>query len=119
MVYLSIQIQGKPRGHCVHQKSKENLMDKLTLTMLDYAKGMYAIAASVATTESLMGGPPSTDLEYVLPGAKSALTFAYALDRGAIERFLAKEDREAHQRDNFLVNAQASVAALWMARYLE
>jgi hypothetical protein len=34
----------------------------------------------VSTTGTLAGGPPSTDLEYVLPGAKSAITFAVPLD---------------------------------------
>ena len=32
-----------------------------------------AVAAGVPTKETLQGGPPSTDLTYVLPGAKSAV----------------------------------------------
>jgi hypothetical protein len=39
----------------------------------------------VSTRETLEGGPPSTDLEYVLPGAKSAITFAVPLDQEKIE----------------------------------
>ena len=48
------------------------------------------MAVGIATTETLEGGPPSTDLTYVLPEAKSAVVFALPLDQGAIERFLEK-----------------------------
>ena len=34
--------------------------------------GGGAATVGFATTETLAGGPPSTDLEYILPGARSA-----------------------------------------------
>ncbi len=40
-----------------------------------------AIRVGVATVETLAGGPPSTDLEYCLEGARSAVSFALPLDR--------------------------------------
>ena len=43
----------------------------------------------VSTKQTLAGGPPSTDLEYVLPGAKSAITFAVPLDQNKIELYLS------------------------------
>ena len=47
-------------------------MDKEQLTQL--AKKLVtssgAFAAGIATTETLKGGPPSTDLTYVLPEAR-------------------------------------------------
>jgi epoxyqueuosine reductase QueG len=53
----------------------------------------------VCTKETLAGGPPSTDLEYVLPGAKSAITFAVPLDQEKIELYLSKQDHAAYQFD--------------------
>ena len=53
---------------------------QLTQFATDYLTCEGACAVGVATTETLAGGPPSTDLEYVLPGAKSAVSFAVPLD---------------------------------------
>ena len=62
-------------------------MERLTNTVKDLVKGGGAIAAGIVTTETLKGGPPSTDLSYVLPEAKSAVVFAVPLDQDAIESF--------------------------------
>ncbi len=54
-------------------------MDKaqqLSELMKEMALGSEAVAAGIATTESLAGGPPSTDLTYVLPEARSAVVFS-------------------------------------------
>jgi len=40
--------------------------------------------------ETLAGGPPSADLTYKLPGAKSAICFAFALDQSLIRPFSEK-----------------------------
>ena len=46
-----------------------------------------ACAVGVCTKETLAGGPPSTDLDYLLPGAKSAVSFAVPMDQEKIVAF--------------------------------
>jgi hypothetical protein len=56
---------------------EERTMDdrkELTRFAIDFVMTRGACVAGVSTTETLAGGPPSTDLEYVLPDAKSAVT---------------------------------------------
>jgi len=77
-----------------------------------------AVAAGIATTETLAGGPPSTDLAYVLPEARSAVVFAVPLDQEAIERFLKKEDMASANLDNRRVNTMASGLAFELSEYL-
>ena len=96
-------------------------MDKtaqLTRTAIDLVKGAGAFRAGIATPEALEGGPPSTDLSYVLVEARAAVVFAVALDQRAIESFLKKEDMAAANRDNHRVNTMAAGVALEMAEYL-
>ncbi|MDY6881894.1 MAG: hypothetical protein V2J25_15535 [Desulfatiglans sp.] len=78
-----------------------------------------AIDVGIATVETLEGGPPSTDLTYVMDGARSAIVFALPLDQEKIERFLKKEDFSGHCLDNVRVNTLASGIALELARFLE
>ncbi len=97
-------------------------MDKtalLTDTSIDLVKGAGAFKVGIATAETLAGGPPSTDLTYVLPEARSAVVFALALDQKAIESFLKKEDMAAANRDNHRVNTMAGGIALELAEYLK
>ena len=73
----------------------------------------------VSTKETLAGGPPSTDLEYVLPGAKSAITFAVPFDQEKIELYLSKQDHAGHQSDNMHTNAYVSGLAAQGASFLD
>ena len=75
------------------------MMDELTRTAIDFPMGHGACAAGIATAETLAGGPPSTDLSYVLPGAKAAISFALPLDQGTIPPYLMKKDRLALEKD--------------------
>lgn len=93
-------------------------MDKVKTIALDYAISAGACAAGIATSETLTGGPPSTDLSYVLPGAKSAVVFAVPLDQALIEPFLGKKDRLSHETDNFRVNYLAGGIALGLADFM-
>lgn len=93
-------------------------MDLLQRIALDYVVSAGACAAGIATPETLAGGPPSTDLNYVLPGARSAVVFAVPLDQSLIEPFLGKKDRLSHERDNFQVNYLAGGIALGLADLL-
>jgi len=96
-------------------------MDKiqqLSELVKDIARHSDAVAVGIATTETLAGGPPSTDLTYVLPQARSAVVFALPLDQEAIARFLKKEDMAAANIDNRKVNVMASGLALTLSDFL-
>jgi epoxyqueuosine reductase len=90
----------------------------LTNLVKDIARGKGAIAVGIATTETLQGGPPSTDLSYVLAEVKSAIVFALPLDQNAIERFLKKEDMATENIDNRRVNIMANGIALELSEFL-
>jgi epoxyqueuosine reductase QueG len=92
---------------------------QLTQLAIDFVMSYGACAAGVATTETLAGGPPSTSLEYVLPGAKSAVSFAVPLDQEKIERFLSKQDHAGHQQDNIRTNVYVTGLAVSLATYLD
>lgn len=90
-----------------------------TRVAIDFVMCRGACAAGVATRETLAGGPPSADLEYVLPGAKSAVSFAVPLDQEKIERYLSKQDHAGHQEDNFRANLYVSGLAVGLAAFLD
>jgi epoxyqueuosine reductase QueG len=92
---------------------------ELSQFVIDFVNTQGACAAGIATKETLAGGPPSTDLEYVLPGAKSAVCFALPFDENKIERYLAKQDHAGHQADNFRTNLAATGLAVGLATYLD
>lgn len=86
---------------------------------MDMASCYGASATGVVTVDTLAGGPPSTDLTYVLPEAKSAICFAVPLDQSFIDPWFDKTDREAHFKNNIQANAVASGISLELANYLE
>jgi epoxyqueuosine reductase QueG len=90
---------------------------QLTEFVFDFLKVQGAVAVGVSTVETLAGGPPSTDLEYVLPGARSAVTFALPFDQEKILAYLGKEDHAGHQADNFLTNNAVTGLAVNLASY--
>ena len=94
-------------------------MEKLTRRAKDLARCYGASVAGITTTERLEGGPPSTDLTYVLPNAKSAVSFAVPLDQNHIEPWFDKKTQEAHFRNNVQTNVIASGISLELANYLE
>ncbi|MCP4669647.1 MAG: epoxyqueuosine reductase [Deltaproteobacteria bacterium] len=94
-------------------------MKELSQVVLDYVTCQGAFAAGIATVETLEGGPPSADLSYVLPGAKSAISFALPLDQGLIPPFLTKKDHLSHEMDNIVKNTQSSGISLGLADFLE
>jgi epoxyqueuosine reductase QueG len=94
-------------------------MLSLTEQVLDFARSWGAAVVGVSTRETLAGGPPSVDLEYILPGARSAVSIGVPLNGEHIRAYLAKEDRRGHEQDNFRVNMEATGVAAYLARYLE
>ena len=93
-------------------------MEKITGRVKDLARCYGASAVGIVTTEMLAGGPPSTDLAYVLPNAKSAVSFAVALDQKFIEPWFNKQSHEAHFRNNIQANIVASGISLELSNYL-
>ena len=78
-----------------------------------------ALKVGFATSDTLSGGPPSADLSYILPEARSAVSFALPLDREKIKAFLGKASHSAHEQDNFEVNIKSSRLAKALAIWLE
>ena len=78
-----------------------------------------ALKVGFATTETLAGGPPSTDLTYRLEGARSAVSFALPLNREYIRKFLSKETRVLHENDNLGTNFRARDLSWELAGMLE
>ena len=94
-------------------------MHSLEQLIVDRVMGEGACAIGFATSETLAGGPPPADLEYVLPGARSAVSFAVPLDQSFIPPYLMKKDHLSQQKDNTRANKIASGIALDLARFLE
>jgi epoxyqueuosine reductase len=94
-------------------------MELLSQIVLDYVKCLGACAAGIATTDTLAGGPPSADLTYVLPDAKSAISFAIPLDQNLIPPFLRKENRLSHEQDNYRTNGLAGGLSLQLSTWLD
>ena len=65
-------------------------MNSLTEQVLEFARSWGASLVGVATRETLAGGPPSVDLEYILPGARSAVSIAVPLPGRSIGRWLVR-----------------------------
>jgi len=77
-----------------------------------------ACASGIASVKTLEGGPPSCDLSYLLPEAKSAVSFAVAIDEKVIPPYLMKKDRLGLEKDYIRANALASGIALHLSNYL-
>lgn len=93
-------------------------MKDLSQLVLDYALCEGALTVGVATTDTLAGGPPSTDLEYVLPGAKSAVVFSIALDQNLIPDYIGKADRLTFEKNYEAVNSIASGVGVKLANFM-
>ena len=67
--------------------------------IVELLKGLGAVRVGFANLETLAGSPPSADLTYIMPEARSAVSFALPLNREFLRRFLAKKDQLAHEDD--------------------
>jgi len=90
-------------------------MKELNSLVLEYPLLEGAVKSGIATLDTLIGGPPSVDLSYVLPGAKSAIVFSLALDQNTIPDYLAKKDRLSYEREYNEVNSISSGIAVKLA----
>ncbi|MBT3360584.1 MAG: epoxyqueuosine reductase [Rhodospirillales bacterium] len=91
---------------------------ELSRSTLDFTLIEGAAKAGIVGTEALDGGPPSADLTYVLEGAKSAVSFAVAMDPDSISPYLMKQDRERLEKEMIRANVTASGIALHLSNYL-
>ena len=78
-----------------------------------------ALKVAFADIDSLRGGPPSADLTYILPEARSAVSFALPLDRDKIRAFLGKRNQTQHEADNIEMNVRISQVGKELAGWLE
>lgn len=124
-----LTVSGEEEHYMHDQKRIDELVElgsgsdpaQLSQFARDFLTELGASAVGICTKETLAGGPPSTDLEYVLPGARSAVSFAVPMDQKKIERYLAKQNHAEHQTDNintnFFVNGMAAgLADYWNQR---
>jgi len=93
-------------------------MEKITRRAMELARSYGACAVGVANLETLEAGPPSTDLTYVLPKARSAISFAVPLNQDYIDAWFSKKNHEHHFKDNIQANVIASGISLELANYL-
>ena len=94
-------------------------MEKITRRAMELARSYGACAVGVATVDTLAGGPPSTDLTYVLSNARSAVSFAVRLNQDYIDLWFGKKSHEKHFNDNIQANTIASGISLELSNYLE
>jgi len=94
-------------------------MEKLSQIVMDYTISEGAFAAGIVTVNTLEGGPPSVDLSYVLPGAKSAISFAVSINQQFIQPYFMKKDHLSLEEDTYRANVTASGISLELANYLE
>lgn len=117
MEFQGDRVRGKVQHFSDATRGSMSSVDMSEL-LLKMARDLGADLAGIATIETLACGPPSADLTYVLPTAKSAICFALALDQDEIERYLKKENHEAHNLDKIRKTTLANGIALEMSNFL-
>ena len=100
------------------------MMTTKTITTLDreiekFLREQGAIRVGFANLDTLSGGPPSVDLTYVLPEARSAISYALPFDRNKIRDFLSKKDFIGHEMDRIELNLRAARISKELVKWLE
>jgi epoxyqueuosine reductase QueG len=93
-------------------------MEITSKLVLEYLKVEGTVHAGIATPETLAGGPPSTDLSYVMPSAKAAIVFALPLNLDAIPDYLGKKDRLTYETDYIRQSSLGDGIAVKLANFL-
>ena len=106
------------------ESKKEELTDESKMVELTEALKQMALTrgaskVGIATIKTLLGGPPSADLTYVLPEAKSAVCFALAFDQNLIDPFFRKVDQESLETNKVRTHSLADGIALEIANFLQ
>jgi ferredoxin len=71
-------------------------MEFLETRIKSLAMSLGANLVGITTTDILADGPPSADPRYLLPSAKSAISFALALERDIVQDFISKKSWRPH-----------------------
>lgn len=66
-----------------------------------------------------MAGPPHVDLTYILPEAKSAISYALLFNRDKIRQFLKKESFANHEKNRFDLNLASVRISIELASWLK
>ncbi len=93
--------------------------EELTEDLRKMALTLGAFKVGFVTTATLKGGPPSVDLGYVLPEARSAICFALAFDQSLIEAYFRKKDHKSLETDKVRTTTLANGIALEIADFLQ
>jgi len=93
--------------------------EQITAKVKEFPVNYGASIVGITTVETLAGGPPSTDLTYVLEGARSAVTFAVPLDEDKTRDYLSKIDRAGHQKDYTRASVIADGIAAQLASFIQ
>jgi len=125
-MYSSLQYfpQKRSNFNLLEKSKKEELTEEsriveLTEALKEMALTRGASKVGIATTETLLGGPPSAYLTYVLSDAKSAVCFALALDQNLIYPFFRKVDNESLETNKVRTQALADGIALEITAFLQ
>ena len=78
---------------------KKTLTTSLKGEIVSLAREMGVAKTGFTSRERLEDAPPSADLGYVLPGARSAISLVAPLDKSAIRAYLGKKDWMTHVDD--------------------
>ncbi len=87
------KMENNKKDKSVPPPAKPLSREDLTLKVKEFPINYGASIVGITTLVTLAGGPPSTDLTYVLEEARSAVTFAVPLDALCQDARLFKQDR--------------------------
>jgi epoxyqueuosine reductase QueG len=71
-------------------------MGSIETRIKSLALSLGASLVGITTTEALADGPPSANPRYLLPSAKSVISFAVPLDRMIVKDFISKKSWRPH-----------------------
>lgn len=94
-------------------------MDRLENEVREFLTKKGAVSVGFATLETLAGGPPSSDITYMLPEARSAISFVLPMARGPIRDHLSKRDCLANGQDHIDKTMEAGYISKDLANWLE
>ena len=91
------------------------LKDKVKILAIDSGAALVGIGSQ----ERLKDAPPSADMSYSLPGAKSCIIWAYSNSMDAIEKFFSKKDRMGVKYLKYFAYSTAWKTAEKIAKLIE
>jgi len=93
--------------------------DKLKFEIKQIALEMGAKLVGIGSAERLKDAPPSADMNYCLPGAKSCIIWVYPFSFEAIKNYLAKKERISLKKEMYFAYSTAWKTAQKIAEFIE